>query len=94
MGVEWEVCNKCQEAFPDVDYYVYCNCGLSWCSNGCAKEDGYEKIEGEDFYETSCNFCRQEDFPDLLLLNHALKILKTSRKDLINDLIEDRKLKE
>jgi hypothetical protein len=38
----------------------------------------------ENYLESSCNFCRKEDFEDDKLLEFTLKLLKTDRQSLIN----------
>lgn len=44
MGVDYYVCAYCGETFPDAGYYVSCEeCGTHWCSDSCAKEEGYVK---------------------------------------------------
>lgn len=42
MSVDYLICNHCGDTFPDCGYYVTCEgCGSHWCSDECAKEDGY-----------------------------------------------------
>ena len=42
MGVDFLVCNYCEETFPDCGHFVSCEgCGTHWCSDECAEEDGY-----------------------------------------------------
>jgi hypothetical protein len=91
MGVDYYACNNCGDTFPDCGYYVSCECGQHWCSESCAEADGHKKedyidedgevYEGEG--ESSCSFCREEDFEDYELLNFALDKLDLSRQDLI-----------
>lgn len=83
MGIDYLSCNYCGDGFPDVIDYVSCDCGNSWCSEECAKKDGYKynKRTGD----TSCKYCRKEDFTDDELLKYALKLLGKTRKELINE---------
>lgn len=88
MGVDWIACHRCEETFPDCGSYVYCEpCGTHWCSDYCATEDGYkrEKWEDEDGYEydSSCKYCRQEDFTDTQLLEYVMKNATVSREKLV-----------
>ena len=42
MGVDFLICNYCEETFPDCGHFVSCeSCGTHWCSDECAAEDGY-----------------------------------------------------
>lgn len=42
MGVDYYTCDYCDDTFPDCGYYVHCeSCGTHWCSDECAKEDGF-----------------------------------------------------
>lgn len=81
MGIDYLSCNKCEESFPDVIDYVYCDCGKTWCSKECAKKDGYRKDKHDN---SSCKYCRKQDFEDDVLLKYALKLLGMKRKELIN----------
>jgi hypothetical protein len=88
MGIDYYACNNCGDTFPDCGHYVSCECGQHWCSYSCAEADGYkyEEYEDEDgdmFEESTCNFCRKEDFEDYELLSFALSKLDLSRQDLI-----------
>jgi hypothetical protein len=91
MGVDYLVCNNCGDTFPDCGSFVSCECGERWCSQSCAEADGYEYREYEDEdgemvedeEESTCNFCREEDFEDYELLTFALSQLDLSRGDLI-----------
>lgn len=92
MGVEFIACNNCGETFPDCGDYVSCECGNCWCDNECAKlegfryeEDGFVPRGSKWSQETSCDFCRQEDYEDYELLAYALKKLGVSREELIAD---------
>lgn len=90
MGVDYYSCSNCSETFPDCGSYVQCECGEHWCSDECAEEDGF-RIEEEGFtpegsrwsQETSCKYCRKEDFSDLELLNFILGYSGFSRQEVI-----------
>lgn len=46
MGVDYYPCKRCGEVYCDCGYYVDCDedaggCGRDWCSDECAKADGY-----------------------------------------------------
>ncbi|GAB6989505.1 hypothetical protein [Paenibacillus pini] len=90
MGVDWYACSKCNDAYCDAGDYVSCECGESWCSDECAEEDkfqneedGFTPIGSEWSQDTSCKYCRKEDFDSETLLEFLLKELKMSRKELI-----------
>lgn len=88
MGVDFWACRNCGETFPDCGYYTGCSCGEVWCCESCAKADGFAEEIDEETDEViddsgTCNFCREEDFKDCELLNHALDLLKMERNDLI-----------
>lgn len=72
MGVGYYTCNWCGENFSDCGYYVSCeSCGTRWCSDECAREDGYIKghckkhpeLENVDMMEhfrdehCNCDYC-------------------------------------
>lgn len=80
MGIDYFSCNYCSDSFPDVIDYVSCDCGNHWCSEECAKKDKFRrKVNGD----SSCKFCRGEDFSDGELLKYSLKLLGKTRKELI-----------
>lgn len=90
MGVDYYVCNCCEDTFPDVGRFVSCNCGYRWCSADCAEEEGYRQEEDGFIPEgskwtqdTSCNYCRKENHDDSALLHFALKLLGKTRENLI-----------
>jgi hypothetical protein len=90
MGVDFYPCNNCGETFPDCGDYTSCECGVHWCSDECAEAEGYRREEdgftpnGSEWeQETSCQFCREEDFEDFALLKTALELLGKSREELI-----------
>ena len=68
MGVWYYTCENCGKNFPDCGYYVSCECGTRWCSDECAKEDGYvvehcrkypdliNRDEMEEYREEHCDF--------------------------------------
>lgn len=92
MGIDFYACKNCGETFPDCGDYENCECGVNWCSRECADADGL-KEEPQGFkpkwssyeQETSCKFCREEDFSDEELLSYCLKELKLSRDELIEE---------
>ena len=77
MSIDYYSCNYCGDTFNDCGYYVTCDCGNSWCSDECAKKDGYRKTKG------TCKFCRGEDVRDEELIKFALKQLGLTRKELV-----------
>ena len=85
MGVDWYACEKCGETFPDCGDFVRCECGVKWCSDECAEEDGYKYTydEEENIEERSCKFCREEDFTDTELLEFILILDSVTRKELV-----------
>lgn len=90
MGVDYYSCKNCGETFPDCGDYVGCECGKHWCSDECAEvdgfqeeEDGFQPVDSQWEQETSCQFCRKEDFEDSELLTLALELLKITREDLV-----------
>jgi hypothetical protein len=90
MGVDFLACETCGDTFPDCGDYVSCECGRRWCSDSCAESDGFREEEdgftpkdsnwGQD---TSCDFCRGEDFEDYEILAEVLALLGKTRKDII-----------
>jgi len=90
MGVDWYPCESCGETFPDAGYFVSCECGYRWCSDECAEsdgvrpeEDGFTPKGSEWEQETSCKFCRGEDFEDYEILLEAFNLLGKSREEII-----------
>ena len=81
MGIDYFSCHYCGNSFPDCSYYVSCDCGYSWCSNECAKKDGYKFNKKEE--TSTCKYCRGEDYEDKFLLNKLLKINKMTKKQLV-----------
>ena len=90
MGVDWYACTRCEETFNDCGHYVHCDgCGIHWCSDECANEDGYEHKEwtdekGEPWESNNCKYCREEDFTDAQLLKYVLRHVHAGRSGLIN----------
>lgn len=82
MGVDWYSCRNCGDTFPDCGDFVSCECGEHWCDYDCAEANGFERDEDDN---TSCNYCREEDFEDSTLLEFALKLLNKNRQELIKD---------
>lgn len=76
----WAICNKCGLIFQTKQEHITCGCNRKWCCDRCATYDGY--IEEED--SLSCNYCRGEDYDDEELLVEALKLLKMTRRVLID----------
>jgi hypothetical protein len=96
MSIDYFSCDRCGESFPDVIDFVSCDCGINWCSSECAEGDGYrEEPDGYlpegDTYErdTSCKYCRHEDFSDSELLSFSLTKLNMNRKGLIDKFKEE-----
>lgn len=80
MGIDYYICDVCGETFNDCGYYISCDCGRHWCNDKCAKKDKYRKDKNDN---SSCNFCRKQDFEDSDLLKYTLKLLNTNRKEII-----------
>lgn len=89
MGVDWYPCKSCEEVFCDCGDYTRCECGERWCSLECAEDDGYVvKVNIQDDDETSCDFCRGEDFTDTELLNYLLKSVGFTREEAVEHKIK------
>ena len=44
MSVDFYICKSCEKTFADCGDYVSCEkCGNVWCSDECAKKDGYRE---------------------------------------------------
>lgn len=48
MGVDFYPCSRCNKVYCDCGDFVICDeesggCGRDWCSDFCAKEDGYKE---------------------------------------------------
>ena len=82
MGIDYYSCTHCGETFNDCGYFISCDCGNIWCSDECAKKDKYKVKKNGD---SSCKFCRKEDFDDTVLFNYALTKLKLNRKQLVEE---------
>ena len=96
MGVDYLTCMYCGTNFPDCGHFIHCNCGNYWCDIECAELDGYrvDKEEDDEWEaETSCKYCRSEDYEDSELLSNALKLLNMTREELVKK-INDLKIKE
>ena len=51
MGVDYFTCHYCEDAFPDCGHYVSCEgCRTHWCSDECAKADGYIEEHCKKYY--------------------------------------------
>lgn len=90
MGVEFNACNKCGDTFYEGSSRCKSCCGLDWCSSECAKAEGFReepkgfKQKGSIYsQETSCNFCRKEDFSDTELLNFLVNSHNSSRQEVV-----------
>lgn len=91
MGLDIYTCDSCENTFIGGGDEVNCECGLKWCDSECAESDGF-RHEENGFkpansnweQETSCNYCRNENFADSELLWYAInQLLIISREDLI-----------
>jgi len=90
VGVDFYACDYCGETFSDAGDYEYCDCGRRWCDKWCADKDGLREepngfVPNGGYYEqeTSCKYCREEDFDDHDLLNFLIKIHNSSRSEVI-----------
>lgn len=93
MSIDYYSCNCCGETFPDCGYYVSCDCGNHWCSDECAIADGYriDKEEDDEWEEeTSCKYCREEDYDDSELLVYACVMLGITRDELVEKYKKDK----
>ncbi|UJH95726.1 hypothetical protein [Bacillus phage vB_BtM_BMBsp2] len=90
MSSDMGTCNFCGDTFSKCGEFVGCDCNKSWCSDSCAEADGFQ--HEEDGYtppgssweqETSCDYCRKEDFDDNVLLEYALDLLRMDRGQLV-----------
>lgn len=92
--------NWCSDECAEADGYKEEHCRLG-CNkddeemDACIKKDEYDKTgyvscwDCENGIESSCNFCRNEDYSDETLLDKALSLLAMSREDLIKRINED-----
>lgn len=90
MGVDFYVCKRCDDTFPDCGYYISCGCGKKWCSEQCAEEDGYVceddyEYEG-DWYEgdRNCSYCRLETADDHTLFLFLRTKLNLTREEVLD----------
>lgn len=80
MSVDYYICSRCRDTFPDCGPFVRCeNCGRVWCSDqysDCAELDGYIRSEEDDEYgcpkEDSCSYCRNEKATNKDLFEYVL----------------------
>jgi len=84
MSVDFSPCSYCEETFCECGPHVRCVCERLWCSERCARADGYEKYD-EDTGDSSCSYCRNEEAEDSHLLEFMLKIHKVSREDVLKE---------
>lgn len=95
MGVEFYVCKRCGDTFPDCGSYVNCNdCYSHWCSDECAEGDGWrvdieetsgDGTEGSYGEEAahSCNYCRCEAADNHTLFSFLLTKLDLTRDEVL-----------
>lgn len=90
MGVDFYACSNCGDTFPDCGDFTGCECGKHWCCDKCAESQGYRWEEdgylpkGASYeQDTSCSYCRNEDYPDEDLLEFSLHKLRLTRDELI-----------
>jgi hypothetical protein len=71
MSIDFFPCDRCQRTVCDAGPYIRCNeeCCKRWCTKACAEKDGMRKDEDDD---RTCNFCREEDVDDEVLLPFLL----------------------
>ena len=78
----------CSDECAEENGFIQDNCKL-----GYEVIEGYEQNEEcekescencDNFTKGGCNYCRQEDFEDAILLQHALKLLNMDRNNLID----------
>lgn len=87
MGVDFYPCNSCGETFCDCGVYVGCDCGNKWCDTECAEEEGYQY--NEETRDSSCSYCRKEDFEDSELLRYVLRKSGITREEIISEYKKD-----
>lgn len=89
MGVDFYVCKRCGDTFPDYGRYESCeSCGNKWCSQQCAQEDGLreELYEDEDdCYEQTCSYCRAEKADDHTLFLFLLTHFCVTREEVLEE---------
>lgn len=83
MSVDYMVCKRCSDPFPDSGDYEWCHgggyeCGIHWCSETCAKEDGLVRTKTN----STCSYCRGDKVEDSKLLDFALTELKVTKENL------------
>lgn len=91
MSSDTGVCSFCGDTFSRCGDHESCDCGKSWCSESCAEADGLQEEEngyippGETWeQDSSCDYCRKEDYEDSELLEYALtKLLNMNRYELV-----------
>lgn len=78
MSIDFYVCDKCGETFPDCSEYTYCeDCNGNLCGD-CSKEIGNYIYMNKEI----CPFCRKDIITDNMLLHFALRILDVTRQEL------------
>lgn len=97
MGVDFYVCQRCSNTFPDCGYYINCNeCYNHWCCEQCAEEDGWrvdiEETDGDGTKGSygeeavhSCSYCRNEAADDHTLLSFLLTKLGLTRLEVLDE---------
>lgn len=81
MGIDISTCNNCEREYVQ-GYDVACGCGRNYCSKQCAKSSGMRYDEEAD--ETTCKFCRGEDYNDSTLFHFILKECGITRQQVID----------
>lgn len=90
----------CSDECAEADGYKeeYCKLGCNKDDDemdNCIKKEQYDKDEYvscwdcEYHMDSSCNFCRNEDYNDETLLDKALNLLGMNREELINRINKD-----
>lgn len=92
MGLDLYTCDGCENNFVGGGDEVSCECGRMWCDGECAEsdgfrheEDGFKPANSNWEQDTSCSYCRGENFTDSELLEYVLKAMNMDRSELIID---------
>lgn len=80
MSVDFFDCQQCGETVCECGHFIHCGCGEKWCSERCAKIDGWKY--DEDNFQV-CNYCQEKDIHDNELVGLLLKYLKWTREEAI-----------
>ncbi len=100
MGVDFYPCSRCMDVYCDCGDYVICSedaggCGRDWCSDECAKEDGYigEYCKLDKYVEYG--YCQGEcEFSDDGYCSECKHYIKASCKYCRNEEYKDSELLE